>query len=161
MNCKEMGDRLLDLAAGTVPDGETERHLQTCEACADKLASLVQTMSLLDEWQAPEPSLYFDSRLQARLREEAARPATSWLGWLRKPALAFAMVGLMAVGVTLYQHRPDSIGTGQQAQAVEVNAQPGSAVYDLQNLDKNHDLYANFDLLDEIDSQDGGQDLNP
>lgn len=160
MNCKEMGDRLLDLAAGTVPDGETERHLQTCEACAEKLASLVQTMSLLDEWQAPEPSPYFDSRLQARLREEAAKPATSWLVWLRKPVLAFAMVGLMAVGVTLYQHRPAQV-SDQQIQAVQVNVQPGSAVSDLQNLDNNHDLYANFDLLDEIDGQDTGQDLNP
>lgn len=161
MNCKEMGDRLLDLAAGTVPDGETERHLQTCEACTEKLASLVQTMSLLDEWQAPEPSPYFDSRLHARLREEAARPARGWLAWLRKPALAFAMAGLMAVGLTLYQHRPDSIGTEQQAATTEINAQTGSAVSDLQKLDKNHDLYANFDLLDEIDGQDADQDMNP
>ena len=160
MNCKEMGDRLLDLAAGRVPDGETERHLQTCEACAEKLASMVQTMSLLDEWGAPEPSPYFDSRLRARLREQAASPARDWLAWLRKPVLAFAMVSLMAVGVTLYEHRPPSEGE-QQARATEVNAQPGSAVSDLQNLDKNHDLYANFDLLDELDSQDAGQDLNP
>ena len=27
-------------------------------------------MALLDEWQAPEPSPYFDVRLNARLREE-------------------------------------------------------------------------------------------
>ena len=32
-------------------------------------------MALLDEWQAPEPSPYFDVRLQARLREEMAKPA--------------------------------------------------------------------------------------
>lgn len=161
MNCKEMGDRLLDLAAGTVPDGDTERHLQTCEACAEKLASMVQTMSLLDEWETPEPSPYFDSRLQARLREQAAAPARDWLAWLRKPALAFAMVGLLAVGVTLYDRHPQP-GTDQKQQAqVEVSAQPGSAVSDLQNLDKNHDLYANFDLLDEIDGQDSGQDFNP
>ena len=29
-------------------------------------------MALLDEWQVPEPSPYFDVRLHARLREEAA-----------------------------------------------------------------------------------------
>ncbi|HYH00394.1 MAG TPA: hypothetical protein VD837_14775 [Terriglobales bacterium] len=161
MNCKDMRDRLLDLAAGATPDAETRQHLQVCEACTDELASLAQTMSLLDEWQAPEPSPYFDSRLQARLREEAAAPARDWFAWLRKPVLAFAMVGLMAVGVTLYQQRPEPESPEQRPQVAEVNAQPGSAVADLQNLDKNHDLYANFDLLDEIDQQGAEQDLNP
>jgi hypothetical protein len=30
---------------------------------------------------------------------------------------------------------------------------PGSAVSDLQTLDKNHDLYADFELLDDLDVQ--------
>ena len=38
-----------------------------------ELASLQQTMGLLDEWQAPEPSPYFATRLQARMREECCR----------------------------------------------------------------------------------------
>jgi hypothetical protein len=36
-----------------------------------------------------------------------------------------------------------------------VPAQPGTAVGDLQALEKNDDLYADFDVLDELQVQDG------
>lgn len=161
MNCKEIGGHLLDIAGGAIPDAATEAHLAACDACAEKLASLVQTMSLLDEWRAPEPTPYFDTRLHAQLRSEAVQPGHSWLGWLRKPALAMAMAGLLAIGITLVQHNTQT-ETQPPAQA-ELRVQPGSAVADLQNLDKNHDIYADFDLLDDLDSADNpaGQDVNP
>lgn len=158
MNCKEMGDRLLDLASGNGADAETGQHLQACAACSEKLASLAQTMSLLDEWQAPEPSPYFGTRLRARLREESAKPAQSWLAWFRKPALALSMAGLMALGVTLIGLRG---GMGTPARPPIVDARPGSAVADLQSLDKNHDLLANFDLLDDDDADNGNETANP
>lgn len=159
MNCNKIGDRLLDLASGIGADAETARHLQTCNACAEKLASLAQTMSLLDEWQTPEPSPYFDTRLQARLREESAKPAASWFGWIRKPALALSMAGLMALGITLVGLR-----SGDQTQrplAVVVDAPKGSAIADLESLDKNHELLANFDLLDDDDADSGSATANP
>lgn len=158
MNCKEMGDRLLDLASGNGADAETEQHLRACTACAEELASLAQTMTLLDEWQTPEPSVYFDTRLRARLREEAAQPARSWLGWFRKPALALSMAGLMALGVTLVGVHGN---IGERPKAPIVDARPGSAVADLQSLDKNHDLLANFDLLDDDDSDGANETANP
>ena len=65
----------------------------SCAACAGELASLQQTMALLDEWQAPEPSPYFDSRLRARVREEAVAASRGWLAWLRRPAVAAAAAG--------------------------------------------------------------------
>jgi predicted anti-sigma-YlaC factor YlaD len=160
MNCREMGDRLLDLASGIPGDAGTGQHLQTCTACAEKLASLIQTMSLLEEWQTPEPSPYFDTRLHARLREEAAKPATSWLGWFRKPALALSMAGLMALGITLVGLR---IGdpAQQASKVIFVDAPKGSAIADLESLDKNHDLLANFDLLDDDTGDTGTSTANP
>ena len=60
-----------DLAAGLISiTPEIKAHLDSCAECAGKLEAFRQTMSLLDEWQAPEPSPYFDVRLNARLREE-------------------------------------------------------------------------------------------
>ena len=59
-------------------------------------------MALLDQWQAPEPSPYFDVRLQARLREEMAKPQAGWLAWFRRPVLAAALTVLMGVGVGLF-----------------------------------------------------------
>jgi hypothetical protein len=34
-----------------------------------------------------------------------------------------------------------------------VQAEPGTAVSDLQALEKNHDLYSDFDLLDDLEVQ--------
>ena len=36
-----------------------------------------------------------------------------------------------------------------------VPAEPGTAVGDLQALEKDHELYADFDVLDELQIQDG------
>jgi hypothetical protein len=92
MNCNQIRELLPELAAGMdAATPEVEKHIASCAACAAHLRDLQKTMALLDEWQAPEPSPYFDTRLQARLREEMARPAAGWLGWLRRPAWAMSL----------------------------------------------------------------------
>src|SRR5882672_1264212 len=101
-NCDDTRELMPDLAAGlTVVTPEMKAHLDSCAECAGKLAAFRQTMALLDEWQAPEPSPYFDVRLNARLREEAANATQSagWLRWLRKPVLAASFAVLMVVSV--------------------------------------------------------------
>ncbi len=65
-------------------------------------------MGLLDEWQAPEPSPYFATRLQARMREEMLSPRRDWFAWLRRPALAAVAAVLIAVGVGLLEMNPFS-----------------------------------------------------
>jgi hypothetical protein len=106
-----------------------------------------KTMALLDEWQAPEPSPYFDTRLAARMREERAKPQrAAWLSWFRGPVLAgaLALVLMMVGGVNWFKT------AGPPPPPV---AALGTAVGDLQALDKNEDLYANFDLLDDLQVQ--------
>ncbi len=162
MNCKEMGDRLLDLASGIGADAETEQHLEKCNACAEKLASMIQTMSLLDEWQTPEPSPYFDTKLNARLREEAAKSTSAgWLAWFRKPALALVLAGLMIVAAALIMLRPSPGNVPVNLADKIVDAPPGTAVANLQSLDKNHELLANFDMLDDDESDSGTATANP
>ncbi len=155
MNCNDIGEHLIDIAAGTTAEPPVEAHLRTCSACAERLESMRRTMALMEEWTAPEPSPYFDTRLQARLREEAARPQ-GWLAWLRKPALAAAMAGLVVVGTVLYQG-------GQLAphKATIVNVQPGSATAEMIELDENHSLFANFDLMDDAPMNSDSQTANP
>jgi len=46
-------------------------------------------MNLLDEWKVPEPSPYWEVRMQARLREEQQKAASGWLQWLRVRRLAW------------------------------------------------------------------------
>ena len=155
MKCNEIREMLPDLAAGfTAPGIQVNDHLRTCAACTATLEEFRKTMALLDEWQAPEPSPYFDTRLQARLREEAARQPVNWLAWLRRPAIAVSMAVALVAGTTLFIERK---GTGSGPVAGPVT--PGTAVSDLQVLDVNHDVLSDSDpdsaasLLDDLQVQ--------
>ncbi|HUK23449.1 MAG TPA: hypothetical protein VLV49_02630 [Terriglobales bacterium] len=151
MKCEEIRELMPDLAAGlSAATPEIESHLHACAGCAGTLEEMRQTMALLDEWQAPEPSPYFDVRLRARLREEAAKPARGWMQWFRRPALAASLMVLIVVSATLVR---DERGSDVRTANVAIVAEPGTAVGDLQALDKNHDLYSDFDVLDDLQVQ--------
>jgi predicted anti-sigma-YlaC factor YlaD len=173
MNCNEIRELLPDLAAGMnasmiepeTMQAEVEEHIASCKDCAAHLLELQKTMALLDEWQAPEPSPYFDTRLHARLseerREEMARPRSAlfvgWFSWLRSPAWAMSLAaaifaGALVLGGKSYISQPDTIATKPPSLSLPV--EPGTAVGDLQALDRNDDLYADFDVLDDLQVQD-------
>ena len=157
MKCKQVREEFFGLASGASASPAVDDHVRHCADCAQKLAEFRQPMSLLDEWKAPEPSPYFDARLRARLRE-ADQPRT--LGaWLcdaispftatgRRVALGIAMTLLLGMGVALFQPSHKTQSGGNPAGIVV--ARTGTAVSDLQALDKNADLFENFDLLDDV-----------
>lgn len=157
MNCKEMRERMPDVAAGFgAPSADETKHLENCAECAEQMKAMRETMALLDEWKTPEPSPYFDVRLQARLREEMAKPQAGWFAWVRRPVLAAALTVLMGVGVGLFFTTRSGIyphTTDISASNSFVTSEPGTAVSDLQALDANHDMYADFELLDDLTLQ--------
>ena len=155
MNCKQARENFFD-AVSAEPNPALATHLAGCAECAAELASLKSTMALLDGWTAPEPSAYFNTRMQARLAE-ARREAPATQGWLGKlwtpsflrPALVAAMGLAFVVGMNFYESKVVNPGPNQKI----VQEQPnGTAVADLQALDRNQDLYSDFDLLDDIGS---------
>ena len=157
MKCDEIRESLPDLAAGlATAEPEVNLHLHSCPQCAGELEELRKTMALLDEWKSPEPSQYFDVRLQARLREEAAKQHHGWFVWLRRPAMALSMAAVLVVGASVWwiqQHRV----------VAPTPVVVGSAVSDLQVLDKEHEVLSDSDpdsaasLLDDLQVQ---QDVN-
>jgi hypothetical protein len=151
INCNQVRELIPDLAAGLMePTQEINQHVRACAECSAKLAGIRETMALLDEWQAPEPSPYFDVRLKARLREETSLHRAGFLQWFRKPALAVALGVLMVASVTIMRVG----GPGAPPAPPQVAGyQPGTALGDLQALDKNEDLYADFDVLDDLQVQ--------
>jgi len=159
MNCRNIHDQLPDVALGITPaPPEVEAHLGECSQCAETLQALRSTMSLLDEWSAPEPSPYWDVRMQARLREEQQRAAGGWLQWFRRPALSVAAALCLVVGIGVIQmERFLQQGETSQIVAPHIPAPTGTAVSDLQYLDKNSDLLQNFEALDDMD---GDSDTN-
>lgn len=150
MKCEKIRSELMEAVLGgpAAISGNLREHLQSCQACAGELASFQSTMSLLDEWQTPEASPYFSSRLRARVREQAAAMNAGWLAWLRRPALATAAVGLVALGVGLLQGGNWNIRKVIVAGNDGVTATSDAAVSDLQYLDRNADLFTEFDALD-------------
>src|SRR5438270_5943071 len=159
MKCNKIRELMPDLAAGlSATTAEVEKHVHSCADCAGKLEEMRKTMTLLDEWQAPEPSPYFDTRLQARLREEMARPATGWLNWLRRPVWALSLAalvfaGALAIGIGGKSYIVVAEGIPTRPPSLGLPVQPGTAVGDLQALERNDELYADFDVLDDLQVQ--------
>lgn len=152
MKCQEISELIPELAAGFASVApEIETHLQSCATCTGRLQELRQTMALLDEWQAPEPSSYFNTRVMARVREEQAKP-TGWFRWVRRPALAISLAVLMVMSATLIRTDYGARGVHPGTDVATVT-EPGTAVGDLQSLDKNGDLYSDSDLLDDLSVQ--------
>src|SRR5580700_8262816 len=159
MKCNEVCELMPELAAGLDAfTPEVNEHLESCTGCAGKLNEFRQTMALLDEWQVPEPSPYFDVRLRARLREEVARQPEGWWQWIRKPALAVSLAVLMVMSITLF--RTDAGRNPAPDGSRAMVAEPGTAVGDLQALDRNADLYSDFEILDDLQAQQD-VDANP
>ena len=146
MQCTEYREQLFDVVTGeATPD--VAAHFTSCQACAVELESMRKTMTLLDDWKAPEDtSPYFMTRLMARVREEGAKtaPAAGWLSWFRKPAFALGMTAVLVAGVALFTDNT------VKPPAVDPHS---CAVSDLQFLDKNEDVLQNLEVLD--DMQDG------
>lgn len=153
LNCEKLRPELVEtvLSGPEKMSSGLRQHLLSCTACSEELASFGQTLALLDEWQAPEPSPYFSSRLRARVREEDAKRSTSpLLAWIRRPMVATAAAGLLALGAGLLESGHFNLGRVTMAgnDGVVRTSTTTTAVTDLQYLDGHADLFSEFDALD-------------
>jgi anti-sigma factor RsiW len=143
MNCNDVRENLIELLTDGPADPQVTAHLSQCGACTEELASMRKTMSVLDEWEAPEPSPYFLTRLRAHVKEEREKaPSANWVAWLRRPVLAVSLATVLATGGLLYRL---SVGVSPPP-----SPEPGTAVADIESLDKNHDLLIDTDLVNEL-----------
>ncbi len=141
MKCNDVRENLIELLTGGQADPQVTAHLSQCSACTQELASMRKTMALLDEWEVPEPSPYFLTRMRAHLKEEREKaPAAKWVAWLRRPVLAVSLATAVAAGGLLYR----------LTVATPPDNGPGNAVADIESLDKNHDLILDSDLVNEL-----------
>lgn len=145
MNCQDVRENLIELLTDGPTDPQVTAHVSQCNACTAELASMKQTMALLDEWEAPEPSPYFLTRLRAHVKEEREKaPASSrWVAWLRRPVLAVSLATMLAAGGLVYRLVDVPADTDKTPQV-------GTAVADIDSLDKNHDLIIDTDLVNEL-----------
>ncbi|HEV7675328.1 MAG TPA: hypothetical protein VGQ12_12425 [Candidatus Angelobacter sp.] len=140
MNCNDVRENLIELLTDGPADPQVKAHVSQCNACTEELGSMRKTMSLLDEWESPEPSPYFLTRVRAHVKEEREKAPASMFGWLRRPMLAAALATVLAAGGVVYR----------LIVATPPAPSPGSAVADIESLDKNHDLIIDTDLVNEL-----------
>jgi hypothetical protein len=144
----KLADMLLDPAA--VP-AKVRVHVEQCERCQGELTELQATMALLDTWESPEPSPYFMTRLDGRMREERQAEPEGWFARLRarlaygpsmhvRPLAAMAMAVVLLVGGGAYLDLTDLDQTAMP---------PGQAavVHDLQTLDNNAQLLDQMEAM--------------
>src|SRR5215831_3784769 len=132
MNCQDVRENLIELVTDGPADPQVTAHLSQCGDCTAELNSLRKTSALLDEWEAPEPSPYFLTRLRAHVKEEREKaPASPVFGWLRRPAMAVSLAAALVAGGLVYRF----IGIPPI-----VEPETGTAVADVEALDRNHEV---------------------
>jgi negative regulator of sigma E activity len=144
ITCKNVRETLMDALAEEQTAPEVLAHLRECAGCSAELDGLRKTMALLDEWEAPEPSPYFLTRVKAHAREEQKTPVHAGpLAWFRKPVLAATFAAVLAAGGVVLRL---SVFENEAPATPQV----GTAVADIEQLDKNADVLVNTDLIDEL-----------
>ena len=161
-NCTGMGSKLADLLLDPVTaSAKVRAHVGECDRCQKELAELKAAMEALDAWQAPEPSPYFLTRLNARMREEREAEPAGWLGSrmarLRasfaygprthvRPLAAMAFTIMLMVGGGTYLNitnwNQPAQPTGQAA-----------VVHDLQTLQNNAQVLNQLEALSSNDNE--------
>src|SRR5215469_7149007 len=144
MNCNDVRENLVELLTGGQADPQVTAHVSQCNACTAELASLQETMALLDEWEAPEPSPYFLTRLRAHVKDEKERSPvrTGVFSWLRRPVMAVSMVAVLAAGALIYRFSTPIVEGPKP--------EPGTPVADVEALERNHDVLMTTDLIEEM-----------
>ena len=153
-HCKGMDEKLADLLLdpASVP-AEVREHVAECEGCGRELAELRATMGMMDAWKAPEPSPYFFTRLNARMREERQAEPQGWLARLKaqfaygprrhmRPLAATALTIALLAGGSAYL----SVSHVMQPQP---QANDAAVVHDLQTLENNAQV---LDTLEKLTS---------
>jgi len=160
-SCTGMESKLADLLLD--PDAapaKVREHVEQCGNCRAELAELQAAMSLLDTWEAPEPSPYFLTRLDARMREERQAEPEGWFARLRdrlafgppmhaRPLAAMALTVMLLVGGGAY------LGVTDWDQPT-VPAKDAAVVHDLQTLDSNAQLLDQMEAMST--TNDNGSD---
>jgi hypothetical protein len=161
-NCTGMDEKLAEMLLDpTAVPAKVRTHVAGCGRCQAELAELKATMALLDHWEAPEPSPYFLSKLDARMREEREAAPTGWLASrIARMSAVFAYgpgahvrpLAAMALTVLLFLGGGAYLGLTDWNHPAQPPAQT-AVVHDLQMLDNNAQL---LDQLESISDNNGG-----
>jgi hypothetical protein len=166
MICRIAKTKLMDLVEESAQDSalmETRKHVAECAECRRELEELRATMALLDGWEAPEPSPYFNARMSALMRSEREAEPAGFFERLRarllygsnmhlRPVAAGALVLLLLAGGGTY--------AGFMSATHPAPANTSATVRDLQSLDDNSQVFQQLNALDQQDDESDSAPAN-
>ena len=165
MKCNDLETNAIAYMDGKLPPAQRnamELHLAVCPACRERIEGFTQVLGLLDEWEGVQPSSFFQTRLTARLEEEAVTQGwwkNAWRAWIPRPvtgslfAIVFAVVVTVGVVLLRYSPTPSPVEMSQPAApAVAVVASAGdeTALYQDLPLLEDWEVLRNFEVLQEL-----------
>ena len=153
MKCEKLREEFMEavLSGPEAASPELQEHLRSCAACAGELASFQADDDAARRVAGAGaiPVFQFAVAWRACARSLPYRREVGWHG-LRRPVASGGRGGLdrgwrWIAGDWSLHARPNTLATND---GVIRSGAPGSAVSDLQYLDKNADLFSDFDALD-------------
>lgn len=173
MNCHDREKLFLYVhqMLGPAEAEEVRLHLALCADCQEAVSEYQKLDAALDEWSAPEPSLWFDARLRARMAA-SEKEESGFLGFGRLRVLAVSLLSVILIVtgfITFREHRAQESARSVASRSLPV-ANPAASqpvgtteaqVHSLQaaeelKMDENlsvledYDMLANFDVLSEL-----------
>lgn len=160
MTCNELEALCIPYLDGKLPPHQlavVEAHVSGCGDCSARLRELAVVSRVLDEWQAPAPSPWFDARLRHRIAMEPAPPL--WPNWLPAWSPTFSLsvaVLLFAAMLVIWTGGGQNALPPAQMVTVEKTDEVIHAVQEV-------DMLADFELLGELprgsrrDTQENGR----
>jgi hypothetical protein len=162
--CTAMEEKLMDLLLDPeAASAKVKTHVAECASCREELEELRATMGVMDAWTAPEPSPYFMTRLNARMREEREAPRQSWYQRIRarfmygpsmhaRPLAAMALTGLLLIGGGAY------LGMTNIEQPQPKQSPEAYVVRDLQTLDSNAQVLDQLEAISDNPNDSSADD---
>jgi len=155
MNCKQIESVLLDYTAGRLSGADrasAEQHFAECPGCRRRAAGFRAVAQVLEDWDTPPLSPWFNARLRQRI---AAEEALGWnwqrvLGWLAHPAAAAAFAGVLMVGsLAVWSARP-SVHPAPPVAAKPAVQQQKPQVDELMPVVEDFDMLADFEVIQDM-----------
>lgn len=161
MDCKTFRSLIPELLLGADPGQQSpshaaaNAHMTGCAPCRAEFDGMRATFVLLDEWTAPEPTPYFESRVRAHVREaQSAAPEGLWerltatLRFSTGRGLRSAVAGAFLVLALVSGGTVASLWTHQ----APAPAASSPTVNDLRIYDNNAQAIDQMNVLDETSS---------
>lgn len=154
MKCNQIETFLLDYVSGKLAPADraaAQQHLAVCPECRMRAEGFRMVSTVMDDWDTPEISPWFNARLRQRIAAEEAL-GWNWLrawDWFKQPAAATAFAAILIVGsLAVWTARPSVQSNPSEGARIHVGHK--DQVDELMPVVDDFDMLANFEVIQDL-----------